>query len=158
MQGGLIVNIGSVAAIDGKGPLVAYGTTKHAIRGWSLYCKQVLCMAWHGSHSMPLVDISVPPLSGMACSSVSMCWHASIGCCLLWCPCALFNVTAVNICLFGYVPQVQCQAEMHKYTYCMPDALCSHTIVQKVLAALKMLLCLLRRLCTCSAASEQGQH
>ncbi|DBA73828.1 hypothetical protein WJX79_007098 [Trebouxia sp. C0005] len=40
--GGLIVNIGSVAAIDGKGPLVAYGTTKHAIRGWSMYCKQHL--------------------------------------------------------------------------------------------------------------------
>jgi short-subunit dehydrogenase len=39
---GLIINLGSVAAIEGMQTAGAYATTKHALRGWSLSCYQAL--------------------------------------------------------------------------------------------------------------------
>ncbi len=39
---GTIINLGSVAAIEGMQGAGAYATTKHALRGWSLSCYQAL--------------------------------------------------------------------------------------------------------------------
>ena len=39
---GTIINLGSVAAIEGMEAAGAYATTKHALRGWSLSCYQAL--------------------------------------------------------------------------------------------------------------------
>jgi len=36
--GGLIINIGSIAAIEGMTHFPAYAATKHGLRGWSLSC------------------------------------------------------------------------------------------------------------------------
>ena len=43
--GGAIINIGSVAAIEGMTDAGAYAATKHALRGWSLSCYQKLRLA-----------------------------------------------------------------------------------------------------------------
>ncbi|OUR86892.1 hypothetical protein A9Q81_27580 [Gammaproteobacteria bacterium 42_54_T18] len=41
-ESGIIINLGSVAAIEGMSSVGAYAATKHGLRGWSLSCYQQL--------------------------------------------------------------------------------------------------------------------